>query len=44
MIGINVLLNTEIAHAILGDLGTHGRVRDRSTRSTPCPRKLRPAN
>lgn len=28
MIGVNVLLNTDITDAILADLGTHGKVRD----------------
>jgi subtilisin family serine protease len=28
MIGVNVLLNTDVSDAILADLGTHGKVRD----------------
>jgi subtilisin family serine protease len=28
MIGVNVLLNTDVTDAILADLGTHGKVRD----------------
>jgi subtilisin family serine protease len=28
MVGVNVLLNTDVSKAILADLGTHGKVRD----------------
>ena len=28
MIGVNILLNTDVSNAILADLGTHGKVRD----------------